>query len=141
MSSYRALGCVAIVLAIAIVSSPGLSEVFDCRKNEPAAAPSECAECVDVPGGFDVGGTMYYSKSCVMTTYPVDQQCTIETNEDGIICWTTTANCGYFGGAMKAWKDIDCSDDPKNISGCDTNFQFIAAGWQDQGEVPICPPE
>jgi hypothetical protein len=144
MSIVRALCLTAIGLAIAMVSTSGFSETFDCRKNEPIpVSESECEECVDVPGGFAFNGTTYFSKSCDMSFYPIDQQCTIETNEDGIICWTATIDCRYFpgGGTMIAWKNLDCTGDPKPMSSCDSNFKFISAGWQDNGNIPICPAE
>ena len=100
-----------------------------CNTNEPdPAQTSGCNGCKNNPDGT--------SESCELESPPTNQQCTLPTNVDGVVCWTSGASCE--GGEYTLWSDPDCTGFPfAGGPGC--SLTWTAGGWDDKGDQPICP--
>jgi hypothetical protein len=143
MQRTRIVPGLVVLLALTAFSTPGLPNPVECQKNEPApGGQSGCDDCKDLwPTGYTYTPTTYYSATCEMQTYPVDQECTDDTTEHGVVCFTTTGQCNLSGSTMKLWFDRNCSQGPPQVlsSTCYPQwFGYRAASWQDQGDVPDC---
>ena len=101
-----------------------------CMKNQPVASgQSGCSICHNFGNGT--------SSSCeVEDGNPVNQECTDPTNVDGIVCNVGMTTCD---GESTVWDSANCEGDIMSMdTGC-PDHRWLAGGWSDHGDQPVCP--
>ena len=126
-----ALVSAAMLVVAGLISWPlSHAQTVSCHKNEPVDDDVKgCEICYT----FDDDT----SADCRLSNpNPVNQSCTDPTNEDGILCATSSSQCS---GALQIYQNLDCGGSPFRTEMTCPNHDWIAGSWWDMGNTPVCP--